>query len=36
MKNLTILMFASVSLLATIYPAWRAGQIKPAEVLRYE
>jgi len=25
-----------LSLLATIYPAWRAGQIQPAEVLRYE
>ncbi len=25
-----------LTLLATIYPAWRAGQIQPAEVLRYE
>jgi lipoprotein-releasing system permease protein len=24
------------SLLATIYPAWRAGQILPAEALRYD
>lgn len=25
-----------MSLLATIYPAWRAGRVKPAETLRYE
>lgn len=25
-----------LTLLATLYPAWRAGQIQPAEVLRYE
>ncbi|MFA5548609.1 MAG: lipoprotein-releasing ABC transporter permease subunit [Porticoccaceae bacterium] len=25
-----------ISLLATLYPAWRAGQVSPAEVLRYE
>ena len=25
-----------LSLLATIYPAWQASRIKPAEVLRYE
>ena len=25
-----------LSLLATLYPAWRASQIAPAEVLRYE
>lgn len=26
----------SLSLLATLYPAWRASQVAPAEVLRYE
>ncbi len=26
----------SLSLLATVYPAWRASQVAPAEVLRYE
>jgi lipoprotein-releasing system permease protein len=25
-----------ISLLATLYPAWRAGQILPAEALRYD
>jgi lipoprotein-releasing system permease protein len=25
-----------LSLLATIYPAWQASQVNPAEVLRYE
>ena len=25
-----------VSFLATVYPAWRAGQILPAEALRYD
>jgi lipoprotein-releasing system permease protein len=25
-----------LSILATLYPAWRAGQIQPAEALRYE
>jgi len=25
-----------MSLLATIYPAWRATKIRPAQVLRYE
>ena len=27
---------AVISLLATLYPAWRAGQVSPAEILRYE
>ena len=26
----------SISFLATIYPAWRASKIQPAEALRYE
>lgn len=26
----------TISLLATLYPAWRAGQVSPAEILRYE
>jgi lipoprotein-releasing system permease protein len=25
-----------ISLLATLYPAWRAGQVLPAEALRYD
>ena len=25
-----------LSLLATIYPAWRASRVQPAEALRYE
>jgi len=25
-----------MSLLATIYPAWRASRVQPAEALRYE
>ena len=25
-----------ISVVATLYPAWRAGQVSPAEVLRYE
>lgn len=33
--NVTMAAF-SMSLLATIYPAWRAARVKPAEALRYE
>jgi lipoprotein-releasing system permease protein len=29
-------MSFGLSLLATIYPAWQASQVNPAEVLRYE
>jgi lipoprotein-releasing system permease protein len=29
-------MAALLSLLATIYPAWQASKVNPAEVLRYE
>lgn len=38
MQDVLIVALASLvlSLLATLYPAWRASQIAPAEVLRYE
>lgn len=31
-----LLLALSLSLLSTLYPAWRAAQIQPAETLRYE
>ena len=36
--DVALVMLASfvLSLLATLYPAWRAARIAPAEVLRYE
>jgi len=33
---LTALFSFAVTLLATIYPSWRAAKVKPAEALRYE
>ena len=36
--DVAVIVIASfvLSLLATLYPAWRASRIAPAEVLRYE
>jgi len=31
-----VLMGLGLSFLATLYPAWRASKIDPAEALRYE
>ena len=40
LKSIDVFMVVSaslvLSLLATLYPAWRASQVAPAEVLRYE
>jgi len=33
--NIALLSF-SMTLLATIYPAWQASRVDPAEALRYE
>jgi lipoprotein-releasing system permease protein len=33
---LTAIFSFVVSMLATIYPSWRAAKINPAEALRYE
>jgi lipoprotein-releasing system permease protein len=33
---LTAVFSFAVSLLATIYPSWRAAKVNPAEALRYE
>jgi lipoprotein-releasing system permease protein len=33
---ITCLLGIGLSLLSTLYPAWRSGQIQPAEVLRYD
>ena len=33
---LVVLSAAAISFLATLYPAWRAGQVLPAEALRYD
>jgi len=30
------IMSFSLTLLATLYPAWQASRVNPAEVLRYE
>jgi lipoprotein-releasing system permease protein len=36
--DVAVVVMASLvlSLIATLYPAWRASRIAPAEVLRYE
>jgi lipoprotein-releasing system permease protein len=34
--GLVIAMALALSFLASLYPAWRAGRIAPAEVLRHE
>lgn len=33
---LVVLMGIGLSILATLYPSWRAGRLQPAEALRYE
>ena len=33
---LVVLMGVALSVLATLYPSWRAGRLQPAEALRYE